>query len=96
MSLVSLLGWAREAGDPSLALRLMRSAAGTEGSAWLDLFFGPSADDWSPEAVDDADVARLLTHSQAMDLRWALEVLRQAAEVEARALEARRDKRRRS
>jgi hypothetical protein len=87
MSLVSLLGWAREAGDPSLALRLMRSAAGTEGSAWLDLFFGPSADDWSPEAVDDADVARLLTHSQAMDLRWALEILQQAAQEEARAPE---------
>jgi hypothetical protein len=87
MSLVSLLGWAREAGDPSLALRLMRSAAGTEGSAWLDLFFGPSADDRSPEAVDDADVARLLTHSQAMDLRWALEILQQAAQEEARAPE---------
>jgi hypothetical protein len=73
MCFLSMLGWAREAGDRSLVLRLMRSVEG------LDLFFGPSADGWSPEAVDDADVARLLTHSQAMDLRWALEVLRQAA-----------------
>ena len=94
MCLLSLFGWAREVGDPSLVLRLMRSAAGTEGSAWLDLFFGPTADDCSPEAVDDADVARLLTHSQAIDLRWALEVLRQAAGEEARAPEARRNKRR--
>jgi hypothetical protein len=96
MCLMSLFGWAREVGNPSLVLRLMRSAENAEGSAWLDLFFGPSADDWSPEAVDDADVARLLTHSQAMDLRWALEVLQQAAEEEARAPEARLDKRRRS
>jgi hypothetical protein len=74
----------------------MRSAEGAEGSAWLDLFFGPSADDWSPEAVNDADVARLLTHSQAMDLRWALEVLRRASGEESRTSEARRDKRRRA
>ena len=95
MCLMSLFGWAREAGDPSLVLRLMRSAEEAGGSAWLDLFFGPRADDRRPEAVDEADVARLLTHSQALDLRWALEVLRQAATEEARAPEARRHKRRR-
>jgi hypothetical protein len=84
MCLMSLFGWVREVGDPSLALRLMRSAAGAGGSPWLDLFFGPGSDNWSPEAVDNAGVARLLTHSQAMDLRWALDVLRQAAGEEAK------------
>jgi hypothetical protein len=95
MCLMSLFGWAREVGNPSLVLRLMRSAEAAQGSAWLDLFFGLSADDWSPESVDYSDAARLLTHSQAMDLRWALQVLRQAAGEETRAPEARRDKRRR-
>ena len=95
MCLMSLFGWAREVGNPSLVLRLMRSAEGAEGSAWLDLFFGPGEGDWSPEAVDDSDVARLLTHSQAMDLRWALQILRQAAGEETRVPETRRDKRRR-
>ena len=49
------------------------------GSVWLGVL-GPNADDWIPEAVDDVAVARLLTHREAMDFRWALEALRQAGE----------------
>ena len=52
-------------------------------SLWLDRFFGLDADGWSHEAVDNVDVARLLTHRQAMDLRWALEALQQAEQGEA-------------
>jgi hypothetical protein len=90
--LMSLVGWAREAGDPSLVLPVMRSP---RGSVWLGVL-GPNADDWIPEAVDDVAVARLLTHREAMDFRWALEALRQASEEEERAAEARRGKWRRA
>jgi hypothetical protein len=48
----------------------------------------------SPDAVDRVDVARLLTHREAMDLRWALETLRQAPEQEARPPGPRKGKRR--
>jgi hypothetical protein len=90
--LMSLAGWAREAGDPSLVLPVMRSP---RGSVWLGVL-GPSADDWIPGAVDDVAVARLLTHREAMDFRWALEALRQAGEEEEMAAEARRGKWRRA
>ena len=90
--LMSLVGWAREAGDPSLVLPVLRSP---RGSVWLSIL-GPNADDWIPEAVDDVAVARLLTHREAMDFRWALEALRQASEEEERAAETRRGKWRRA
>ena len=66
--LLPLLGWAREAGGALLARRVMRLVSNSE---WVTRL-GQRA-----EAVNDADVARLLTHRDAMDLRWALEAMGQ-------------------
>jgi hypothetical protein len=88
---MSLVAWAREVGDPSIVLRVMRSVGGLE---WFARFFGLRADEWSPEAVDDVDVARLLTHKQAMDLRWALKALqREASGAEQSVTRTRRGRR---
>jgi hypothetical protein len=87
--LMPLLGWVREIGDPSLSLRVARLVG---SSIWFGSLTGRAGR--SPNAVDRVDVARLLTHREAMDLRWALEKLRQAPEEEARAPVPRRGKRR--
>lgn len=87
--LMPLLGWVREIGDPSLSLRVARLVG---SSTWFGSLTGRAG--WSPNAVDRVDVARLLTHREAMDLRWALETLRQAPEEEARAPGPRKGRRR--
>jgi hypothetical protein len=69
---MSLIGWAREGDDPSLVLSLV-SRAGT--GQWLEHFLDGVL---APEAVDDPTVARLLTHKEALDLRWLLGYVQEA------------------
>jgi hypothetical protein len=76
-SLLSLAGWAREIGDPSLVLPILELAG---DGVWLRRFLGGHL---APEAVDDPTVARLLTHQEAMDLRWILGYMQEAKRNEA-------------
>jgi len=73
--IMSLIGWAHECSVPSLALHVLRIAG---DGAWLSRFLHSQPDRWNPDGVDDDSVASILTHKEAMDLRWALGLLHQA------------------
>lgn len=79
--ILSLIGWARESGDLTPVLPVLRTAG---DGVWLSRFLGSWAEPWNPEAVDEDAVSRLLTHKEAMDLRWALGLLNQADQKDRR------------
>jgi hypothetical protein len=78
--LLALVGWARETGDDIAPVLSMVHRAGDGG--WLKRFLLPS-ESWNPGSVDEDMVARMLTHKEALDLRWALGLLRQEDQAKA-------------